>query len=315
MRLSELVKLKADLLRIQCEVNDYLNNSTELAHAENFINALSEIEFTFSKDISTFFQSLKKEQQSLMSNLYKQIRQIEEQIDQKSSNMLSKGYTINGAEACSVITPELERLNRISQVDPEIKNLVKAQIFLKTQPKFPCLEIGPGDGQWTEYLVAADPLYLLDIHKEFLDFTISKFPGAYQPRIRPYTLIEAEIKDHLLEKLPQAQFGFVFAWDVFTYFTPDYFEKYLNSAFQILKPGGSILFNYNNCEIYQNVKYAETGFQSWMPKYLLEKIVKQIGYDIEKHSNIGNVHWVIIRKPGSLTTIKATQALGRIVRF
>lgn len=315
MRLSELVKLKADLLRIQCEVNDYLNNSTELAHAENFINALSEIEFTFSKDISTFFQSLKKEQQSLMSNLYKQIRQIEEQIDQKSSNMLSKGYTINGAEACSVITPELERLNRISQVDPEVKNLVTAQISLKTQTKFPCLEIGPGDGQWTEYLVAADPLYLLDIHKEFLDFTISKFSAVYQSRIRSYTLIESEIKDHLLEKLPQSQFGFVFAWDVFTFFPPDYLEKYLNSIFQILKPGGSVLFNYNNCEIYQNVIYAETGYQSWMPKYLLEKIAKKIGFDIELNNNVDKLYWTILRKPGSLTTVKVTQALGKIVRF
>lgn len=315
MRLSELVKLKNDLLVIQNNLDTFFNSSTELAHAQTFISALSEIEFTYSKSINNFFTVLTTERETFRSNLYQQIRQIEEIIDQQSSFMLTRGYTINNTEVCGVISPELERLDRITHVDPEVKNYIKAQIALKTSPQFACLEIGPGDGQWTEYLVAADPLYLADIHEEFLQSTVKKFHSAYQPRIRSYLINEYETKQHPLEKLPESQFGFVFAWDVFTFFAYDQLETYLNSIFKILKPGGSVLFNYNNCEIYENVIYAETGFQSWMPKYLLERIIKNIGFNVEKHSHSGRTYWTVLRKPGSLTTVKVTQALGKIVHF
>lgn len=315
MKLSELVKLKTDLLEIQSSLNEFLTSSKELTYAQTYLSALSNLDFTYSQDICNFFESLGKEKQTLMSNLHKQIRQIEDKINEKSSSMLTRGYKINDSDACAPLSVEMERLNRIVQADYEVKTVVKSQIGLKTNPKFPSLEIGPGDGQWTEYMVAADPLYLVDINKEFLDYTINKFEPSYRPRIRPYVLVENETKNHLLEKLPEAQFGFVFSWDVFTFFPADFFESYLNSIFKILKPGGTVLFNYNNCEIYQNVVYAEMGFKSWMPKYLLERIAKQIGYDIERHDNIGHVYWTILRKPGSLTTVKGMQGLGRIISF
>lgn len=315
MKLSELVKLKTDLLDIQSSINEFLTSGKELSYAQTYISALSNLDFSHTKDICSFFESLNTEKQTFLSNMHKQIRQIENKIDEQSQVYLTRGYKIYDSEACSATSIEIERLNKITQADPEVKTLVKSQIAIKTNPRFPCLEIGPGDGQWTEYLVAADPLYLLDVHQEFLTSTISKFEPAYQPRIRPYVLVESETKDHLLEKLPQSQFGFVFAWDVFTFFPPDFFEKYLKSVFEILKPGGTLLLNYNNCEIYQNVQYVEMGFKSWMPKYLLERIAKQIGYDIEKHNNVDHLYWVILRKPGSLTTVKSMQGLGRLISF
>ncbi len=315
MKLSELVKLKTDLLDIQSSLNTFLTSSDELTYAQTYLNSLSKLEFTHSQDICNFFEFLNREKQVLMSNLHKQIRQIENLIEEKSQSLLKRGYLINNTEVCTPISVELERLNRIDQADPEVKKIVQSQIGLKTNPKFPSLEIGPGDGQWTEYLVAADPLYLIDIHQEFLDSTINKFEPAYRPRIRPYVFVESEIKNHILEKLPEGQFGFVFSWDVFTFFPADFFESYLTAIFKILKPGGNVLFNYNNCEIYQNVVYAQTGFKSWMPKYLVERIAKQIGYDIERHDNIGHVYWVTLRKPGSLTTVKGMQGRGRIVSF
>jgi len=315
MKLSELVKLKNDLLEIQSNLNKFLTSSEELTYAQTYLNALSTLDFTFTKDICGFFDILSKEKNTLLSNLHKQIRQIEEKINNQSAVMLTRGYKINDAEVCSITSTEMERLNRIEQADPGVKNLVKSQIALKTSPRFPCLEIGPGDGQWTEYLVAADPLYLVDIHQEFLDSTINKFEPSYRPRVRPYVFVESEAKNHLLEKLPEGQFGFVFAWDVFSFFPADFFESYLNSIFKILKAGGTVMFNYNNCEIYQNAKYAETGFKSWMPKYLVEQIAKRIGYDIESQGNIGHVYWIILRKPGSLTTVKGMQGLRRIISF
>ena len=48
---------------------------------------------------------------------------------------------------------------------------------------------------------------------------------------------------------------------------------------------------------------------------LLEKTVKEMGFDIEKYDNHEKEHWIIIRKPGNLRTVKSMQALGKIVQF
>jgi SAM-dependent methyltransferase len=209
------------------------------------------------------------------------------------------------------MTTENVILSRFNLATPEIKLKVTAAIAQKTVPRFACLELGPGDGQWTEYLVAADPLYLADINQDFLDSTVKKFPEPYRPRIRTYLLNN----DGNLSKLPQKQFGFVFAWDVFSFMPLDLCKEYLQNIFNILKPGGTFLFNYNNCDEYQNVRYVEAGFKSWMTKSLLEKTVKELGFDIEKYDNHEKEYWIIIRKPGNLRTVKSMQALGKIVQF
>ena len=314
MRLSELVKIKSDLLDLKNNISSVLVDKQVIA-AHNYINALSAIDFTVRPKLLEFFKGLKDEHQKFVTALNEQIVLLEHKIEEKSIPMLTTGYTVNGRTACSVNSPDLERSLRIYHADPDIKNQISGIISLKTRPQFASLEIGPGDGQWTEYMVSADPLYIVDIHQEFLTSTVRKFEQAYQTRIRPYLINDLVFNDHILEKLPQSQFGFVFAWDVFTFFPADYFEKYLESIYQVLKPGGCVLFNYNNCENFFCAQYAETGFQSWMPKYLLEKIVKKLNFTVESFNSNKNIYWTILRKPGSLQTVKGLQALGKIISF
>jgi len=315
MNLSELVKFKTILEQTQSDIRQELEKNLTILETKNILESLSPIDFTYRENLVEFFKNLDSEKSKLNHNLYLQIKELEKLIDEKANNFKNRGYTVNGLIACAPMPPEEERLSRFYMVDPDLKNIIKSIISLKTDPKFPTLEVGPGDGFWTEYLVAADPLYIIDIHDEFLKSTVDRFPESYRMRIRPYLWVEDNIKDHYLEQLPQNQFGFVFAFNVFDFFTPDFFESYLIGVYNILKPGGSILLTYNNCDYYNNARLAEIGYKSWMPKSLLDKIAVKLGFQIEQHNSLKNTHWCILRKPGSLTSVKVTQSLGKIIRF
>ena len=315
MLLSELVRLKNSLLEVKENLLQELNTNIIIRDSKNIIDSMSALSFGHRNNILNFFIMLESEKDTLSRNLHLQILEIEKQIDEKSEHLLKRGFEINGSLACAPTSCEEERLSRMGPVDPDLKILIKSIIGLKTHYQFPTLEIGPGDGDWTEHLVAADPLYIIDIHQEFLDSTRNRFPESYRPRMRPYLWQESEIKNHYLEKLPQEQFGFVFAYNVFDFFPADFFENYLIGVYNILKPGGSIFFTYNDCDNIVNARFAEIGYKSWMPRHLLEKIAKKLNFEIELFKSFQNTYWCILRKPGSLRTVKATQSLGKIVQF
>jgi len=315
MNLSELVRLRNQLTETNQKIIHEIEHNKVFIDCKNFAESLSEIDFKLRGEILGFFTSLNSSRQKLQHDIYQQSLDLERLIDAKAERLLHRGYQINGSPACAKMSAEEERLTRIVPIDPDLKNIIKGIISLKTRPEFAGLEIGPGDGFWTEYLVAADPLYILDIHPEFLESTKNRFPESYKPRLRSYLWNEDEVNQHYLEKLPEQQFGFVFAYNVFDFFAYDFLDKWLTGIKKVLRPGGSAFFTYNNCENYDLARYAETGFKSWMPKHLLEKMIKHLGFEIESFDNYDKTFWCIIRKPGSLRTVKATQALGRIVHF
>jgi SAM-dependent methyltransferase len=314
MKLSELIRIKNILYNIQQSIREELKNQN-LLFGKNFVDSLSQVDFQKRQIIIDCFNSIEAEKIKIISFLNSQIIDVEAMIDARAQPLMNFGYTINNQVSCSISTPENERLFRFSLANVDVKNKIKAQIANKTNPRFAALEIGPGDGQWTEYLVAADPLYLVDVHEEFIKSTLSKFPIEYQARLRPYLIGFNEDKENYLDQLPQQQFGFVFAWNVFDFLPPDIVEKYLFSVYEILRPGGSFLFSYNNCENPVNAKYAEIGFKGWMTKNLLEKLSIKYSYIIENFDSHDHVNWAILRKPGNLTSVKALQTLGKIISF
>ena len=312
MKLSDLVKVKNLLLEIQESIREELNNQT-LLYGKNFVDALSQGDFLKRQNIIDCFNSITTEKQKIISLLNSQIIDIEKQIEIQSQPLTQSNNIINNHLVCFANAPHDERLSRIELTNFDLKNKIKGKIFSKTDPRFAALEIGPGDGQWTEYMVAAAPLYLVDIYEEFIKSTLQKFPIEYQARVRTYHIGFNEDKENYLDQLPQQQFGFVFAWDVFNFLSADIIEKYLFSVYEILRPGGSFLFNYNNCENHINARHAEIGYKNWMTKGTLEQLSKKYNFIVETTDSHKNIHWIVLRKPGSLTSVKALQSLGKII--
>jgi len=185
---------------------------------------------------------------------------------------------------------------------------LESRINLHSQWKYPCLEIGCDRGFWTHRLVASDPLYLADYYDELLEAAISQFEPIYQSRVRRY-----RIDDYRINGLPENQFGFIFSFNFFNYLSLKHIKNFLSDAMHWLRPGGTMLFTYNNADIPAAAGYAESHFMSYAPKSLLVAMCHELGFEVEQtHDYEPAFSWIEIRKPGVLDTVKAAQVLGEI---
>lgn len=171
--------------------------------------------------------------------------------------------------------------------------------------------------EFEENLTGGDPFYVCDFDLKSMDNAIEKFNPIYRAKICKY-----QIDDSNFSSLPQEQFNFVLSWNVFNYATPDIFEEYITNIFKLLKPGGVMMFSYNNCDIPASMLMAEIGRESYMPKRHLIDMFDRLGIEILSFQDFPNeadmfpyayVSWAEIKKPGELATVRAHSSLGKIL--
>ena len=202
--------------------------------------------------------------------------------------------------------------NRKLKMHSDTVNLVQQRIGLYTDWRYPALEIGCRDGEWTQHMVAADPLYIIDQFPEFLETTNNLFPAPYQARLRKYLLNK---ETHDLSALPKNQFAFVFSWGYFNYISLDTVTQVLKQMKTLLRPGGVFMFSYNDGDTPAGMGLAENFGQSYLPKSLLVPTCQAQGFEIiNEYSFDPNIHWLEVKQPGTLSTVKAHQVLGEITR-
>lgn len=210
---------------------------------------------------------------------------------------------------------EVDRLYRINVIDPKTKEQVSSKIRTFTDWKYPCLEIGPGEGRWTDNLVGSDPLYLLDIHETYLKTTLNKFNSTYSKRVRTY-LVGQESNKNIFDysMLPDNQIGCIFSWAVFDFYNYKDIDIFLREACKILRPGGTLIFSYNDCNYLEGIKFFEKNQKTFLTKEILEKLFKKHNLDVlEFESNeTNNLFWVSVRKKGQLQSIKTGQPRTKI---
>lgn len=315
MKISELVRIKEQLVKFKSPTfSTFIESKFKETsiYVDNMLSSFvfGDIKNNLAGQLTQLGSHITKTDE-LIANL---IQYVENLIEEQVKEFYRSGYLINGVEFTSETDVHNERQYRTVICNEDIKQAVITDIRNHTNSKYPALEIGPGDGQWTEFMVAADPLYIVDIHPEFIESTKSKFPIEYQRRLRSYLLGWHDMPKDDLSILPQNQFGFIFSWQVFDFFPLDKIKLYLEQCFNLLRPGGVMMFSYNNCEFSNASVYAEIGFKSWMTKTLLIETCQEIGLEIlDTKESLSGFHWIKIKKPGELKTIKAGQSMGEII--
>jgi hypothetical protein len=205
-------------------------------------------------------------------------------------------------------------LQRIRPIDPAKKLQLRGRLQTYTDWKYPGLVIRPSHSPWVEDLVALDPMYFIDTHKDLMAPVTSQFPPEYQRRLRCYVIDEFN-NQPIFEALPQQQFGFVYSFDYFNFRPLEVIKKYLLEVFGLLRGGGTFFFNFNDCDRQGGVGLTENHFCCYTPARLIYEHAVKVGYEIVRKEIIDNAStWVELKKPGQLTSIRGGQCLAGIYR-
>lgn len=314
--LVELVKLKNKI-----EKFSFSSLTRRLDHVENSLKSWQYLIDNFNLNLTTEqldndYQEIKKYVQNYQKNVDDLIDQIEQEIKNQCQEFLKRGYKINNELALTLTAnADQDRQWRHHNLPTSIVNEIGSSIRKYTDWRYPCLEIGPGDGTFTGHLVGSDPLYLVDVHKEYLDKLLSKFNSVYRKRLRPYLIgPENNTSDLDLSQLPRNQISYIFSWGVFDYIPFEELKTYLTSCFKVMRPGGSITFSFNNCDTVNGAQLAVNGAKSWMSKKLITDAGNRIGFEniIFYENRKFSIDWVTMKKPGVLKSIKTAQPLYTI---
>jgi len=278
-KIAELTKVKKLNLNIDCnnQINSYIQEFTELINANKKIVA--------------------KIQQEVLS--------ITLEIDQLAKTLF------DADEQKSIF--KKENICQLLILNEEHTEYIATRIGSYCDWLYPSLIVYPREKKWLlSTVVSSDPLYLIQHESVNLRTLIEDFSEVYQNRLRCY--------DNL-STLPQQQFKFVLLWDFLNYILFDQFEYYLKEIFNLIRPGGNFMFSYNNCDLEGPAKLAELNASSYANARIIKNLAENVGFEIIKFEDLPtddafttHVSWVELRKPGILSTVKAHQALAKIIK-
>jgi hypothetical protein len=237
--------------------------------------------------------------------------QIQDLIDQLEPAYFNRSFEFY-KESCTLDKPEY-LLDRQPEITQDQIDYIRGRIRLHADWRYPAMIIRPGREDWIEDLVSSDPLYLVDYCEEMIQPSLNRFRDEYRRRLQVY-IDHPDENSTVLSELPQSQFGLVVALHYFNFMPMERVGQYLTEIFNKLKPGGSLLMTFNDCDIAGGVELAERKFMCYTPGHMIKTLAKTLGFD--------TIHWycldranafIELRRPGNLKSLRGGQSLGKII--
>jgi SAM-dependent methyltransferase len=255
-------------------------------------------------DIQQTFDNFEKDLDSLKLELKKIIEVAEKP-------WFTESYRLYEEEMIHETTKYI--LDRRAEIDSDTEKFYRTRIVRYNDWKHPAMILRPGMEPYIHELLASDPLYLVDEHYDLLRPAIEQFNEQYQTRLRPYTINERN-SEKILEKLPDNQFGLVFAYNFFNFRPFEVIKKYFTEIYEKLRPGGFLVITFNDCDRPKGVMLVEQHFCCYTPGYLVRELAQTIGYEIAfSWTDQGPSTWLELRKPGEFESLRGGQALAKVI--
>jgi len=310
MILSEVVKFKnlLDSLSINPAAQDAVRHLASILHVitEQTIRLAGVHE-----DLETNFDKVKDSIASFDWVVTDLNRKLQAMIDTYEPALYASSQRVYEEEMC--YEPNDYILNRRLAIDPESNIVLRARLKRYTDWRLPGMIIRPARENFIEDLVPLDPLYLVDHNEELLVPAVVAFTSEYQRRLRTYA-----VNDYrgfpAMTQLPDNQFGLIFAYNYFNYKPMNVIQQYLQEMFDKLRPGGVLLFTYNNCNRWHGVALAEKSFMSYVPGHRLQINAANIGYEVTHlYEGEGDLSWIELKKPGEIESLRGGQSIAKII--
>lgn len=169
--------------------------------------------------------------------------------------------------------PERDGLYGLHWGDPEVlphlRQVRDNWLLPYVHPDRTGLEIGPGGGRWTRYMLPFKTLYVVDFHAELLAELRRNFP---QPNI-----VEVLNGGSDFPGVPQASVDFVFSFGTFVHLDCDIVESYLRNLRGVIRPDGQIVLQYPDKT--KQMARDNPGFAENNPKHM-RGLVEGAGFRI-----------------------------------
>lgn len=120
----------------------------------------------------------------------------------------------------------------------DLSKVVKRYLRPYVMPDAVVLEIGPGGGRWTQYLMPAREVVVVELNPAFFDYLRERF-AADAAKLRFY-----ETSGYELAGIEADTIDFAFSFGTFVHLSPPGIDEYLGEIRRVLRPGavGSIQY-------------------------------------------------------------------------
>ena len=310
MKLSEIVA-RLNLL-------DSLDVASECATATAKLNHITHVVTEGSDQYNSTAQDITKTYNEIHNGIAKFSAQVESLKEELKSEIIQREQQ-HLIDSLHVYREEMIHdtadviLNRRMRIDDDDDLMLRTHLKNLTDWRLPGMILRPGLENYIEDMVPMDPLYVVDHDRELMRPAVSKFTPEYQRRLREY-VIDDWADGPILDQLPNNQFGAIFAYHYFNHKPIEIIYKFLTEFYQKLRPSGSVIMTYNNCDLAHGVIRAERAWMLYSPKRLIETLAVELGFElITAHDGAGDVSWLELRKPGDLVSLRGGQTLAKIV--
>lgn len=177
----------------------------------------------------------------------------------------------------------------------DLSKVVKKYLRPYVSPDSVVMEIGPGGGRWTQFLVGAREVVLVELNTQFFRYLRKRF------RKQKRKLTFYETSGYELEGIDAGSIDFVFSFGTFVHIDPDGIDEYLGEIFRVLRSGGTGTIQYaDRDKPYLHTVPDYAGFSDMnAPK--MEALVAGRGFEIVEHDRdlLDHSNVVVIRKPAA----------------
>ena len=240
-------------------------------------------------------------------------------IKQRLVQMLHEQEPAYLAESYRLFDQEMRRdspqyiLTRRIGVNSESRIALQYRLKNLTNWRLPGMIIGPRTENFIEDMVPMDPLYVVDTHQELLDSAVRSFTPEYQRRLRQY-VVNDYVPGAILNEIPGGQFGVIFAYNYFNYRPMEVIRRYILEIASKLRPGGTFIMTYNNCDRDHGVGLAERFWMCYTPQRLIVAAAVDAGLELVSATDEpGDLSWIEFVRPGEIETLRGGQSLAKII--
>jgi len=244
-------------------------------------------------------QHISDEYNSSLVNVNEKINKL---LREQELAVLRRDYDTYSAQ-----TQTFELMQERALKDQEFIKQLSSDVGYYSDWRWSGVELNPSTGYLTQSMLACDPLYLYTGNIADTNSIRGKFNRFFaEKRLMFY---------NDLDKLPQSQLGLAASINCYEFWPMDPIKDEMRKVYNILRPGGYFIFTYNNCEQEASLDFlaGTESYRSYNTKTLMTSMVNMLGFDIVKEQCYREANnWMIVKKPGDLTSQKLTSPLIEI---